>query len=98
VADFEYVLRLLEAQNPNDTETWTTRYILLLWLSIIVMIPFHLCRFDGFSETESGNKTVMSRVLDIIKCYAIVSDKCRDAAAYLSSRFITRYAGSPTQH
>jgi hypothetical protein len=90
VADFEYVLRLLEAQNPNDTETWTTRYILLLWLSIIVMIPFHLCRFDGFSETESGNKTVMSRVLDIIKCYAIVSDKCRDAAAYLSSRFITR--------
>ncbi|KAJ3615435.1 hypothetical protein MTP99_007384, partial [Tenebrio molitor] len=22
VADFEYVLRLLEAQNPNDTETW----------------------------------------------------------------------------
>ncbi|KAJ8938560.1 hypothetical protein NQ314_011450 [Rhamnusium bicolor] len=90
VADFEPVLQLLESQNPDDPETWTTRYILLLWLSIIVMIPFHMSRFDGFDEKETERKTVMTRILDIIKIYAIVPDKCRDAAAYLSSKFITR--------
>ncbi|CAH0559200.1 unnamed protein product [Brassicogethes aeneus] len=91
VADFEAVLHLLEQQDPNDPETWTTRYILLLWLSIIVMIPFHMSRFDGFTEQEKESETtVMTRVLNIIKQYAVVSDKCRDAAAFLSYRFITR--------
>ncbi|XP_018565799.1 tubulin-specific chaperone D [Anoplophora glabripennis] len=91
VADFEPVLQLLESQDPNDPETWTTRYILLLWLSIIVMIPFHMSRFDGFDEKETEKKTVMTRILDVIKIYAVVPDKCRDAAAYLSHKFITRY-------
>ncbi|KAJ8961404.1 hypothetical protein NQ318_014649 [Aromia moschata] len=91
VADFEPVLQFLESQDPDDSETWTTRYILLLWLSIIVMIPFHMSRFDGFDEKETERKTVMTRILDVIKIYAIVPDKCRDAAAYLSHKFITRY-------
>uniref|UniRef100_A0AAR5P213 Tubulin-specific chaperone D C-terminal domain-containing protein n=1 Tax=Dendroctonus ponderosae TaxID=77166 RepID=A0AAR5P213_DENPD len=90
VADFEPVLCLLESQDPRDTNTWTTRYILLLWLSIIIMIPFHLSRFDGFDETESNKKSVMDRVLNIIKTYAVVPDKCRDAAAFLSYKFINR--------
>lgn len=91
VADFEPVLRLLEAQDPNDPDTWTTRYVLLLWLSIIVMIPFHLSRFDGFDDNITDKKTVMDRVLSIIKTYAVVPDKCRDAAAFLSYKFITRF-------
>lgn len=89
VTDFEPVLKLLESQNPNDSETWTTRYILLLWLSIIVIIPFDMSRFDGFVE-QSKKQTVMDRILSIIKTYAVVSDKCRDAAAFLSYKFITR--------
>ncbi|XP_056642378.1 tubulin-specific chaperone D [Diorhabda sublineata] len=90
VTDFEPVLQLLEAQTPDDADTWTTRYILLLWLSIIVMIPFHMSRFDGYDPKESEKPTVMDRILKIIKIYAVVPDKCRDAAAYLSHQFITR--------
>lgn len=90
VTDFEPVLKLIEAQDPNDSDTWTTRYILLLWLSIIVMIPFNMSRFDGFDNNQPSNKTVMDRVLAIIKTYAVVPDKCRDAAAHLSYKFITR--------
>ncbi|CAH1175633.1 unnamed protein product [Phaedon cochleariae] len=90
VGDFEPVLQLLERQDPSDPETWTTRYILLLWLSIIVIIPFHMSRFDGFDNSDEEKKTVMDRVLTIIKTYAVVSDKCRDAAAYLAHKFITR--------
>ncbi|GJQ72923.1 hypothetical protein Trydic_g1566 [Trypoxylus dichotomus] len=91
VADFEPVLQLLESQDPEDSDTWTTRYVLLLWLSIIVMIPFHMSRLDGFDTNEAcKNKTVMCRVLDICKTYTVVSDKSRDAAAYLASKFLTR--------
>ncbi|KAG5900138.1 hypothetical protein JTB14_012811 [Gonioctena quinquepunctata] len=91
VADLEPVLQLLESQNPEDPNTWTTRYILLLWLSIIVIIPFHMSRFDGFDEKDAEKKTVMDRILTTIRTYAVVSDKCRDAAAYLSHKFITRH-------
>lgn len=86
VSDFEPVLNLLECQDDNS-ETWTTRYVLLLWLSIIVMIPFHMSRLDG-ANTEVST---MERVLNVCKKYAVVPDKCRDAAAYLSSKFLTRY-------
>lgn len=92
VSDLEPVLQLLELQDPNDSETWGTRYVLLLWLSIIVMIPFHMSRLDAFDSKgiENKQKTVMSRILDVCKKYAVVTDKCRDAAAYLSARFLTR--------
>ncbi|KAK5650202.1 hypothetical protein RI129_001231 [Pyrocoelia pectoralis] len=92
VSDFEPVLQLLEVQDEEDSETWSTRYVLLLWLSIIVMIPFHMSRLDGFnSSSDTTQKTVMCRVLDVCKQYAVVPDKCRDAAAYLAARFLTRY-------
>lgn len=90
MADFEPVLQMLEAQNPNDCENWTTRYTLLLWLSIIVRIPFHMSRLDGTIDGNSEKKTVMCRILDVIKTYCIVSDKCRDAAALLAARFLSR--------
>lgn len=57
VADLEPTLKLLEEQNVGDTETWETRYCLLLWLSIIVMIPFHMARLDSGAQS----KTVMNR-------------------------------------
>lgn len=90
VTDFEPVLQLIEIQNPADPDTWTTRYNLLLWMSIIVMIPFDMSRFDGFDENKSCHQTVMDRILTIIKTYSVVPDKCRDAAAFLAYKFITR--------
>ncbi|XP_022185409.2 tubulin-specific chaperone D [Nilaparvata lugens] len=86
VSDLEVVLSMLESQNEKDTLTWETRYCLLLWLSIIVMIPFHMARLD------SGNqeKTVMDRLLDVCKKYLMGGDSCRMASAYLSSKLLTR--------
>lgn len=65
-------------------------------MSIIVMIPFHMSRLDGFEpdatgDTDaSGKKTVMQRVLDVCETYTVQPDKCRDAAAFLISKFLTR--------
>ncbi|NXX93130.1 TBCD protein, partial [Centropus bengalensis] len=91
VGDLQPVLVALESQNPKDSETWETRYMLLLWLSMICLIPFDLARFDGnISEEGQARMPTMDRILQIAKCYLVVSDKARDAAAVLVSKFIVR--------
>ena len=85
VEDLERVVGLLQDQDPNDPVNWETRYILLLWLSIIVLIPFDMKRFDG------GDKAPFTdRILSLCKRYLSTRDKCRDAAARLVSAFLTR--------
>uniref|UniRef100_A0AAR2JC99 Tubulin-specific chaperone D n=1 Tax=Pygocentrus nattereri TaxID=42514 RepID=A0AAR2JC99_PYGNA len=54
VADMQPVLDLLCRQDPKDTETWETRYMLLLWLSMTCLIPFDLSRLDGHLNSEPG--------------------------------------------
>jgi fucose permease len=69
VSDIEPVLKLLESQRPSDQATWQTRYVLLLWLSIIVLIPFHMSRLDSFKaedRRDEGQKTVMERCVYIL--------------------------------
>uniref|UniRef100_A0A670K6L8 Tubulin-specific chaperone D n=1 Tax=Podarcis muralis TaxID=64176 RepID=A0A670K6L8_PODMU len=92
VVDVQPVLDMLESQNPKDHETWETRYMLLLWLSVTCLIPFDLARLDGNISSQEGCPRVptMDRILKVAKSYLIVSDKARDAAAVLVSKFITR--------
>ncbi|XP_077183678.1 tubulin-specific chaperone D isoform X2 [Paroedura picta] len=83
---------MLVRQNPKDYETWETRYMLLLWLSVTCLIPFDLARLDGnLSSLEGCTRVpIMDRILTVAKSYLVVSDKARDAAAVLISKFITR--------
>uniref|UniRef100_A0A2K5F6I2 Tubulin-specific chaperone D n=1 Tax=Aotus nancymaae TaxID=37293 RepID=A0A2K5F6I2_AOTNA len=92
VADMEPVLDLVANQNPKDHETWETRYILLLWLSVTCLIPFDFSRLDGNLVTQPGQTrmSIMDRILQIAESYLVVGDKARDGAAVLVSRFITR--------
>ncbi|CAG9559959.1 unnamed protein product [Danaus chrysippus] len=95
VSDLLTVLSTLEAQDPNDKETWRSRFVLLLWLSIVVIIPFHMSRLDGFAPNASGagsskKLTVMERILNICKTYALSKDSCAEASAYLTSKFLIR--------
>ena len=51
-------------------QTWETRYILLLWLSIVVMIPFELSRFDGGLPGAGGGAPqgrVADRIMEVAK-------------------------------
>lgn len=79
-------------QNPRDHETWETRYMLLLWLSVTCLIPFDFSRLDGNLLTQPGQTrmSIMDRILQIAEAYLVVSDKARDAAAVLVSKFVTR--------
>ena len=51
VADFEPTLALLQAQDPDDYATWETRYGALLWLGVVVLIPFDLAKMDSGAES-----------------------------------------------
>ncbi|CAB3237102.1 unnamed protein product [Arctia plantaginis] len=96
VSDLITVLTFLETQDPNDKETWRSRFVLLLWLSIVVIIPFPMSRLDGFApgqpDAASGSKklTVIERVFNICKTYALCKDSCAEASAYLASKFLIR--------
>ena len=54
------VLRMLEKQDTSDIETWETRYVLLIWLSIISKIPFPLSRLET-EEQIDPEKTIIVR-------------------------------------
>eukprot|EP00111_Clytia_hemisphaerica_P015498 TCONS_00045761-protein len=88
VADLEVIMKMLSDQSITDFESWETRYILLLWLAIVCMIPFDMSRLDGKIKDE--NQLIVNRVINTAKAFLGVSDKSRDAAAYLLSRFLTR--------
>ena len=67
-------------------QSWETRYILLLWLSIIVIIPFDLCRMDGSALRDGPWHSTIDRILAVGKLYLLVTDKSRDAAALLLAK------------
>jgi len=52
VSDFEPALKLLRSIDINDHDKWELRYIMLLWLSILCLIPFDLKTIDS---SETGN-------------------------------------------
>ncbi|XP_041434665.1 tubulin-specific chaperone D-like isoform X2 [Xenopus laevis] len=92
VVDLLLVLEMISAQDPKDHETWETRYMLVLWLSMTCLIPFDLSCLDENIDSDSGPKRMptMDIILDVAKSYLVVTDKARDAAAVLVSKFITR--------
>lgn len=89
VGDLLPVLRMLEKQDPNDVETWETRYVLLVWLSIISKIPFPLSRLET-SENIDPEQTIIVRILKVCKLYCLSKDACAVAAVFLIANFLTR--------
>ena len=96
LTDLDFALKLLERQDPNEFKQWETRYMLLLWLSILVINPFHMARLDGFvagtASTASGlvAKTKMERIYDLCTVYTSTNDTCSSIAAYLCAKYFIR--------
>lgn len=89
VMDLLPVLRMLEKQDTTDIETWETRYVLLIWLSIISKIPFPLSRLET-DEQIDPEKTIIVRIVRICQLYCFSKDSCSIAAVFLIANFLTR--------
>ncbi|ORX81575.1 ARM repeat-containing protein [Basidiobolus meristosporus CBS 931.73] len=87
VADLEQTFYFLLLSSPEHTESWETRYVLLIWLSLIVMIPFDLQTIDsGFNKELS----LIEHLIQVAKGYLALCSKESDAAAVLLSRLLSR--------
>jgi tubulin-specific chaperone D len=89
VADLPIVLDYMLAPNtPAQVPTnWSLRYVFLLWLSLICMIPFDLAQFD---DGDHIGQTAAS-IEALAKGFLGNAGLEREGAAILLSRLYMRY-------
>ena len=90
VSDLEPMVDFMNAQEIKDGTCWETRYVCLIWLSIICMVPFDLRKIDS-GLVASGQQSLINRLLDIHKRYLGCTGKERDASSILVARLLSRW-------
>ncbi|KAL3660909.1 hypothetical protein V7S43_013926 [Phytophthora oleae] len=94
VSDFEPTLHLLQSQDRTDHSAWETRYVLLLWLSMLCLVPFDLHTIDSSSPTAGGNAngtiSIVSNIVTLCKDYLSDPGATQVAAAVCLSRLLSR--------
>jgi len=68
---------------------WPTRYIVLLWLSLICRLPFDLANFDAEGTDQKSTAQVVE---DIGRQYLDKAGLEKDGAALLLARLYSRYS------
>ncbi|KAG0005138.1 hypothetical protein BGZ65_011884 [Modicella reniformis] len=89
VSDIEPVFEFLKMQD-NRKAAWETRYMLLVWLSLMCMIPFDLRSIDSQASKASDRIPLVDQMLDAGKSYLDRAGKDRDASSLFLARLLTR--------
>lgn len=89
IADLSIALDYMRLPNGlvHESSQWALRYVILLWLYLICMIPFDLVQFD---EAENIGATATA-IESIAMTYLGRAGLEREAAVLLLSRLYTRY-------
>ena len=102
VSQLENCILLLQIQNRKDYETWHSRYIVLLWLRMLCLIPFDICTVDSTLKLKSsssdtpgtGGAETSSKVVTVIRslCQDFLEEPgpTREAASFCLSALLTR--------
>ena len=77
---------LVLLQKETTTWIWPLRSTLLLWLTLIIVIPFDLARFDE----EGASESVADQIENIGKSFLSKAGIEREFAAMLLAKFYTR--------
>lgn len=86
VDDLELTLPYMKLVQGQGAWDWERRYIVLLWLSLIVMIPFDLAQFDTVKGSEETFKALEKAGQD----HYTKAGLERDAATLLLARLYSR--------
>lgn len=89
VEDVSLVLRLLNERDPTSIVNWETNYILFLWLSLLLLIPLSIRRFDAVQDAGDQVET-SDRIYALIQTFLTVPQKASDAAALAAANFLVR--------
>lgn len=90
LSDIDFVLNLVERQRLDDPDNWETRYMLLLWMSILVLNPFHFSRLDATAVGDNAPLSKMERIFRVCKDNCRGNDPCSAVASFLSAKFLVR--------
>ena len=90
LADIDFVLNMLENQKLEETDNWETRYMCLLWMSILVLNPFHFSRLDASEAGDNSSLSKMERIFRVSKNNCRGNDPCSAVASFLSAKFLVR--------
>ncbi|KZT19455.1 TBCD protein [Neolentinus lepideus HHB14362 ss-1] len=74
----------IPGSHTQDAEQWALRYIVLLWLSLVCMIPFDLAQFND------GGNDVSAQIEAVAQNHIGKAGLERDAASILLSRLYIR--------
>lgn len=89
LSDIDFVLNMLEKHKPDDLEHWHSRYMLLLWMSILVLNPFHFSRLDahdgGDQELSKMERTYRVCLINCRRFYSWSS-----VSGYFAAKFLVR--------
>jgi hypothetical protein len=84
VCDLEYMVELLHFAETDD---WCVKYILLLWLSIVVLVPFDI---DTIDSKKGDEEILIKRIINLCKVGLENSGKIREGSGILISKLVTR--------
>lgn len=97
ISDLDFVLGKLEAQSADITDHWESRYVLLLWMSILVMNPFQMSRLDAFADNgdslpdrDAAPRTKAERIFRVCQTNTASNDTCSTVAAHLVAKHLVR--------
>lgn len=92
VADLEPLVHLLAGVGPADAASWQTAYALMVWLSMVVMVPFDLSIIDSAvtSDAAAAGSPLVASIEKLALSYLGSTGPARDAAAILLARLLTR--------
>ncbi|KAF9191021.1 hypothetical protein BGZ51_007854 [Haplosporangium sp. Z 767] len=89
VADIEPTFEFLRMQDKRRRE-WETRYVLLIWLSLMCMIPFDLKSIDSQASKSTDRIPLVDQMIDTAKTYLDCAGKDRDGSSLFLARLLTR--------
>lgn len=94
VKDLEPAISYL-VKSRNEQANWESKYIIMLWLTVIILVPFDLTTIDSKNieiHNERGEKVqeMVELLLETSKHYLKATTKLKEAAAIFLSKLFTR--------
>jgi hypothetical protein len=84
VSDMEPACEMLHFYQSTD---YFVPYILVLWLSIIVLVPFDLTSIDSL---KNDKEILVKRIINLGRGYLLDGGKIKDGATIMLAKLITR--------
>lgn len=80
------LIELLSKEDLQDKYNWQTRYVLTVWLSIVILTPFDLKKFDSHSNDQGISDKIYSNLMKSLLVYG----SSQQVSAFCLAKFFSR--------